>query len=127
VALIVAAGAVALRATGLWSTGSGMAADPVSSASLVGVLAAGAFMLAVSWFCTPDLRPVASAAAALLVCAAVPGPHRTTSLLLALPVLAVVAAAVFDELPSRAGPARSAARPLSTGRSGSPTAPRLAP
>ncbi len=49
-----------------------------------------------------------TAAVALLACAAVPGRHVATALLLVLPVLAVLAAAVFDELPARARPARPA-------------------
>jgi non-ribosomal peptide synthetase-like protein len=107
-AVVVALRAINLWST-LWSTPSGVVVTPVSGAAVVGILAAGAFVLALSWLCTPDLRPVASAAAALLACAAVPGPHRTTALLLAVPVLAVLAAAVVDELPIRASRPRCAA------------------
>jgi acetyltransferase-like isoleucine patch superfamily enzyme len=110
---LAAAVVVALRATDpwstLWSTVSGVGVSTVPGAAVVGILTAGAFVLALSWLCTPDLRPVASAAAALLACAAVPGPHRTTALLLAVPVLAVLAAAVVDELPFRASRPRCAA------------------
>lgn len=73
---------------------------------LVGVIAVGAVVLALSWYHSAGLRPVAAAGAALLLCAAGPGPHTTTALLLAVPVLAVLAAAVVDAVSARSTPAR---------------------
>ncbi len=102
VLLAAAAGYLALRTTGVWSTGAGAwigsgrgAAPP---AVLAGILAVGAVVLVLAWYRAPWLRPVVAAAAALLICAAVPGPHVTTALLLALPVVAVSTAAVIDGL-----------------------------
>jgi hypothetical protein len=64
---------------------------------LAGVFAAGVVVTALAWWLTPSLRPLSTAAGAVLACAAVPGPHVTTALLLALPVIATLAAAVIDE------------------------------
>ncbi len=106
VALALAAAAVAVWSTGLWTigaapvTGSGLDGVP---AVLTGVLTFGAVaVLLAAWFGVPGLRPVVSSAAALLACAAVPGPQATTALLLAVPMLAVLAATVADDLAERA-------------------------
>jgi non-ribosomal peptide synthetase-like protein len=108
-ATVAVAASVAARGTGLWPTGAGSwAARWVGSgsgappATVLGFLAAGAVVVLLAWVHTRSLRPVGSAALAVLGCAAVPGPHVTTALLLALPALALLAAAVIDELTERA-------------------------
>ena len=105
VALALAAAAVAVWSTGLWTigaapvTGSGLDGVP---AVLTGVLTFGAVaVLLAAWFGVRP-APVVSSAAALLACAAVPGPQATTALLLAVPMLAVLAATVADDLAERA-------------------------
>jgi hypothetical protein len=101
VGLIGAAGVIALGVTSRWPpdvvawVGSGHGAVP--GPVLAGVFAAGVVVTALAWWLTPSLRPLSTAAGAVLACAAVPGPHVTTALLLALPVLAALAAAVIDE------------------------------
>jgi putative peptide zinc metalloprotease protein len=88
--------AVAAVPIAVWSTGGGplvvTGAGAVPAGLLIGVLAAGAALLGLTWWRVPRLRPVATGAAALLLVAALPGPHATTAVLLAVPVLAVLAA-----------------------------------
>jgi hypothetical protein len=101
-ALVVAAGYVAVRGIGLWPTGSepwsGSGRGPVPPVLLVGFLAAGAVVATTAWARVVRLRPTVTATGAMLACAAIPGPHSTTALLVALPVLALLAALVLDEL-----------------------------
>ena len=103
--LIGAAGVIALGVTFRWPpdgvawVGSGHGAVP--GPVLAGVFAAGVVVTALAWWLTPSLRPLGTSAGAVLACAAVPGPHVTTALLLAVAVLAALAAAVIDERPGR--------------------------
>ena len=87
--------AVGVLATGSrrWTvTGAG----PPPPAVLVGLLAVGTVVVAGAWLRLRNLRPVAVGVGTLLVTVAVPGAHAVTALLLAVPVLAVLAAALLD-------------------------------
>ncbi len=112
IALAVLTGVVAAKATGLWSfgadpwVGSGRGALPTPL--LVGTLAVGVASLIMAWFFALGLRPVVTAGAAMLACAAVPGPQVTSALLLAVPVLAVLVATAAEELAVRMRLPRSA-------------------
>ncbi|MGH3614140.1 MAG: hypothetical protein ACRDRK_16410, partial [Pseudonocardia sp.] len=96
VALAGVAVVVAALSTGGWAwTVSGGASVP--AVALVGVLAVGALVAGLAWR-RCELRAPVAAAVALLVCAGLPGDHRSTALLLVAPVLAVLAAAQLGEL-----------------------------
>src|SRR6185312_12258649 len=102
-----AAGYVVVRATGLgpsstwWTDAGGWVGSgrgPVPPPLLLAFLAVGVLVVVAAWIRTPRLRPVVTATVVLLTCAAIPGPHTTTALLLALPALALQAAVVIDDL-----------------------------
>jgi hypothetical protein len=103
VLLAAAAVTVAVRSAGSgpWVvSGAGMPSADVRGA----FLGIGAIVLVAVWFRTPRLRPIVIGGEALLVLVVVPGPHVSTALLLGLPVLAVLAAALLetDGMQSRA-------------------------
>jgi putative peptide zinc metalloprotease protein len=103
VLLAAAAVTVAVRSAGSgpWVvSGAGMPSAGVRGA----FLGIGAIVLVAVWFRTPRLRPIVIGGEALLVLVVVPGPHVSTALLLGLPVLAVLAAALLetDGMQSRA-------------------------
>lgn len=91
-----AAGAAtaAVLATGdrAWA---GYGAGSPGAAVLAGALVLGAAVVGLSWYRLRALRPVATGASVLLVCAALPGDQRLTALALAAPALGVLAAALL--------------------------------
>jgi putative peptide zinc metalloprotease protein len=86
--------AVRSTGTGPWVVAGG---GTVATAPLLAALAVGGAVLVGTWRRAPGMRPVVTATAALLLSAAVPGPHATTALLLAAPALAVLAAVLLEK------------------------------
>ncbi len=74
---------------------------PVGGPASLVVIGAGAVVVLLAWRWRPELRPVATMAAAWLGCALWPGPARLTALLLAVPVLALLCAAVVGDAADR--------------------------
>jgi hypothetical protein len=68
---------------------------------LVGILVSGTGVLVMTAGPLRGPRPVVSGAAVLLLCAALPGPARTTALLVAVPVLAVLGALLLERTTPR--------------------------
>ncbi|WP_219416990.1 hypothetical protein [Pseudonocardia nigra] len=97
-AAMAAAGA-AFVAVGVGISAGGAGTPPI--AVLIGLLLAGAVVVGFAWYRLPPVRAVATGVAALLLVAAVPGPRSTTVLLLAVPALAVLAAAMLHRLTAR--------------------------
>ncbi len=104
VAAVLSTGSVGGRARALTGNNS------VPVGVWAGVVVAGLLVVAWSWRRTPALRPFAVATGAMLACAAVLGEDGVTALLVALPALAVLTAALFDGLAvaERRGPVRAA-------------------
>jgi putative peptide zinc metalloprotease protein len=84
--------------------GTGAGAGQPSVALLAVLLVAGAAVAGLTWWRLPRLRPVATGVTALLTVAAVSAPRSTTALLLAVPALAVLAAALLDRAIPRGSP-----------------------
>jgi putative peptide zinc metalloprotease protein len=103
VALAVAAVTVAVLATGTrpWAV---VGAGAIPPQPLVGALLGSALVVGLGWNRLPNLRPLAVGAAALLVCAAVPGAHTTTTLALLTPALALLTAALLGDLAAQPVP-----------------------
>lgn len=100
--LAAAALAVAVRSTGggPWTvSGAGMPSADLRGA----IIAIGAPLLVVAWHRLRLPRPIVTGGGGLLVLVVVPGPHVTTALLLGLPVLALMVAALLEAVgaPSR--------------------------
>ncbi len=90
VALAVAAVLAAVRTVPVGSFPDGAIGGPV----LAGVLILGGAVIVFVELRLATLGPLATAAGALLLCAAVPGPRSGTAVLLALPVLALLVGTV---------------------------------
>lgn len=90
-------------ADGAWAES---AAGALAPGLLVAVLVAGTGLLVMTAGMLRGPRPVVSGAAVLLLCAAVPGPARTTALLVAVPVLAVLAALLLERTTPKDAPWR---------------------
>ncbi|QYN32112.1 hypothetical protein K1T35_26240 [Pseudonocardia sp. DSM 110487] len=100
VALGMAAIAVAVRSVGSgpWVvSGVGMPPADVRGA----FLAIGAPLLAVAYHRIPRLQPIAVGGMAFLMIVFEPGPHVTTAILLGLPALGVLAAALLEDAGGR--------------------------
>ena len=99
----LAALAVAFLATGervLAVAGDGAVPESV----VYGVVAVGVALSAAAWWRLRWTRPVASAALVLCACALVPGPSAPTAVVLVVSGLAVLFAALVDDMATEASP-----------------------
>jgi hypothetical protein len=103
-AILAAASAAALTA---WAVSGGRTGGPGTTAvplpALIAILALGTLVLARAWSRRPDLRPVVTMIAVWLACSVGPGPARST-LLLAVPALALLVGALLGDAAADQGP-----------------------
>jgi hypothetical protein len=100
-AAVAAAGVVGWALLGNSTGGPGTAAVPLPT--LIAILGLGALVLARAWVRRPDLRPVVTMIAVWLACSVGPDPARST-LLLAVPALALLVGALLSDVAADQGP-----------------------
>ncbi len=81
----------------------GLGTTPAPLPTLIAILGLGALVLARAWMGRPDLRPVVTMVAVWLACSVGAGPARST-LLLAVPALALLVGALLSDVAADQGP-----------------------